>query len=397
MQDPSIYIVGDSPIPLWGLSPSERLRRQLQAVGLSQSIEALEARPTHASILLLRGDYVYDDRVIEALVAAPNTLLRASKRSPVVAAHVAADDVSQATALIAGTQTQPTASNLRIETPESLVSNYQKKLLKFDPPFVQPITPHSQRELERRLFTSTYKGVTDLITKWLWPKPARWATHLCTRHGIKPNHITLSSWALALATGLLFAVGEYGWGLVIGWVMTFLDTVDGKLARVTFNTSRGGDLFDHLLDLVHPPLWYLAWGWGLTLPGGEITGLSLEFLLWAIVIGYIGGRLVEGTFSALLADFSLFLWRPFDSAFRLVTARRNPNLILLTTGVIVGRPDLGLLAVALWTVVSTLVLLVRLVQAWRERLIHGTLRPWFQEVESGQGNRSLTAWLFTRN
>jgi hypothetical protein len=56
-------------------------------------------------------------------------------------------------------------------------------------------------------------------------------------------------------------------------------------------------------------------------------------------------------------------WRPFDSWFRLITARRNPNLILLTLSVIVGRPDLGLLAVAAWTVLSFIVHLLRLFQA----------------------------------
>ena len=45
--------------------------------------------------------------------------------------------------------------------------------------------------------------------------------------------------------------------------MTFLDTVDGKLARVTVNSSYFGHLFDHAIDLISPPFWYLIWGLGL--------------------------------------------------------------------------------------------------------------------------------------
>ncbi len=45
--------------------------------------------------------------------------------------------------------------------------------------------------------------------------------------------------------------------------MTFLDTVDGKLAHVTLTSSRFGHIFDHSLDLLHPPFCYLAWGLGL--------------------------------------------------------------------------------------------------------------------------------------
>ena len=44
--------------------------------------------------------------------------------------------------------------------------------------------------------------------------------------------------------------------------MTFLDTVDGKLARTTLTSSKWGDIFDHGIDLVHPPFWYVAWGAG---------------------------------------------------------------------------------------------------------------------------------------
>jgi phosphatidylglycerophosphate synthase len=45
--------------------------------------------------------------------------------------------------------------------------------------------------------------------------------------------------------------------------MTLLDTVDGKLARVTVASSKFGHVLDHGVDIVHPPFWYLAWGLGL--------------------------------------------------------------------------------------------------------------------------------------
>ena len=86
----------------------------------------------------------------------------------------------------------------------------------------------------------------------------------------------------------------------------------------------------------------------------------MSHVLWAIFIAYIVGRLVEGVFKRALGVFGIFCWRPLDSYFRLITARRNPNMIFMTLSVPVGRPDLGLLAVALWTVLTTLFLLIRL-------------------------------------
>jgi len=68
-----------------------------------------------------------------------------------------------------------------------------------------------------------------------------------------------------------------------------------------------------------------------------------------VVIGYVIGRLLEGAF-ILLFQIETHCWRPIDSLFRTVTARRNPNMILLTVGTLAGRPDLGLVMVAIWTV-----------------------------------------------
>jgi hypothetical protein len=115
--------------------------------------------------------------------------------------------------------------------------------------------------------------------------------------------------------------------------------------------------------------------------------------LGVIVIGYVLGRLVEGAFH-LLAPFSIFLWRRLDSYSRLITARRNPNLIWLTAGALLGRPDLGLLAVAAWTALSTLVLLVRLALAARERYVSGPLRSWLIDANQDPPAHSLATRIF---
>jgi len=38
----------------------------------------------------------------------------------------------------------------------------------------------------------------------------------------------------------------------------------------------------------------------------------------------------------------IHVWRPIDSKFRLVTARRNPNMVILVASLAFSRPDLGL-------------------------------------------------------
>ncbi len=79
-----------------------------------------------------------------------------------------------------------------------------------------------------------------------------------------------------------------------------------------------------------------------------------------------------------------------------MTARRNPNLIVLTVSLVMGRPDLGLVGVALWTVLSTLILLGRLGLAARVRLTRGPLRSWLTEVGDQADRGSLAVRLFAQ-
>ena len=75
------------------------------------------------------------------------------------------------------------------------------------------------------------------MTLYVWPRPARAVTRLCAHAGITPNQVTSASLVLVLVAMALFWTGHYALGLIAAWAMTFLDTVDGKLARVTLRST----------------------------------------------------------------------------------------------------------------------------------------------------------------
>jgi len=160
------FIVGRSNLVLWGLDGRQRLERQLRRAGIRLWDELPEGVP----LMLLRADFVYDDRVIRALAAARDVLLMADTVS--VAAHVRAELARDARDALATGQgdSLPGVSTC---TPETLSRGYQAQLRKADPPYVLPAGEDRRAELEARLFAGAYKGVTDLVTKWLWPAPAR--------------------------------------------------------------------------------------------------------------------------------------------------------------------------------------------------------------------------------
>ncbi len=370
---PAGWVVRRTPEPasggvrIWGLAPEERLLRSLRRAGCRdlRVVEAQAPPPADGAVLALRADVVLDERLVEGLRGAPDTLLVTPDLGP-VGAHVGCARAPAACAALARADADALPGVRRVAPPE-LAPAYVAKLRKREPPYVYPARADTAAEVERRTFDASYKGLTDLVTKWVWPRPAQAVTRWCARRGVRPNALTVWSGVLALAAALLFARGAFGAGLVCAWAMTFLDTVDGKLARVTLTSSRLGDVMDHGLDLIHPPFWWWAWGIGL--------GAGHELATAIAVAGYLIGRVLEGAFLARFG-FETHSWRPIDGLFRTITARRNPNLILLSVAVSLRRPDLGLVMVALWTIASLGFHALRLAQAELARARGAEPVPW---------------------
>jgi len=388
-----IHPVGDSATKLWGLGGRQRLQRMLaETRSAFEMVENVSDLPEAASVLLIRGDYLYDGRVLQSLLSFdPLTMLTTDDDQP-VAILSPASDAGMMRAVLQGEISVP--ATLFQKKLADIQIGMQQNLKKKDSPYIRPISEVNRAALEQELFSASYKGVTDLVTKWAWPLPAFWVTHLCVRLGIKPNHVTLLSLLFAILAGWAFWEGEFGWGLLLGWWMTFLDTVDGKLARVTLTSSKAGDILDHGLDIVHPPLWYWAWGLGVMTTATPLA--ELEWLIGLMFLGYIGGRLCEGAFQLWLAPFDLFIWHKLDSFNRLITARRNPNLLLLTFSWLAGRPDIGLVLVVVWHLLSTLILFTRLLMAWREHARTGVLHSWMETIDPVQNRDQLAVKTFTR-
>jgi phosphatidylglycerophosphate synthase len=363
---------------VWGLPNAERLRRALRAAGIpGERISvgpASEVSVRGSALLLFRSDYVFDERLVQAVVTSGDSILISAQKA--VAAHVGESRLAGALQLLRGKASPDSVdrdSGLRCVGPLDLVPAYTAALRKADPPYLLPVHPENIADVESHIFAASYKGITDLVTKWVWPVPARAVTRYLAHAGVRPNAVTLLSWILVILAALLFLQGRFGLGLVAAWLMTFLDTVDGKLARVTLTSSKVGHVLDHGLDLLHPPFWYLAWAVGL--PAGALWLAPATVIT---VAGYVVGRLLEGIF-LLAFKLEIHCWRPLDSFFRTITARRNPNLILLTTGTLAGRPDVGLVLVAGWTALSIGFHTVRLIQASIQHRRGSPVREW-QEV-----------------
>ena len=68
------------------------------------------------------------------------------------------------------------------------------------------------------------------------------------RWRVTPNALTFSSFVVACAAAVFFAVGNFGAG---GWLYLLtgiLDIMDGRVARATGQVTKGGAFFDSVMD-----------------------------------------------------------------------------------------------------------------------------------------------------
>ena len=364
-----VLIVRPDGPAAFGMTPAERLERLAARESLTETDRAGEAD------VIIRGDHVYGAGLFNALArSAPGTVL-VDGAGRALAARADAASRDWAVRLL-DTETPGTGlpEGAAAVDAATLAGRHDIGLRKKLAPLLIPAT--GRRAIEKALFDDSYKGVTDLVTKHVWPPLALAATRWCALRGITPNQVTLVSAVLVGVAFWLFWNGHFAIGIVAAWAMSFLDTVDGKLARVTLKSSPFGDIFDHGIDLIHPPFWYWAWA-----VGCAASGMALDdggWTLGIIIAGYILQRGEEALFLHLFG-MDIHIWRRFDSLFRQITARRNPNLLILMAATILGAPREGLIAVAAWTALCFLIHLARIGQALAARRT-GPLSSWLAEA-----------------
>ena len=202
----------------------------------------------------------------------------------------------------------------------------------------------TRRRLERQMFWDNYKGSTDLLTRYVYP-PLVWPlVRVCTRWGIHPNAVTVLSILLTFAAVPLFARGDFLAGFVCAYAMSVLDSVDGKVARLTLTDSKIGNVLDHGLDIVHPPFWYFAFAWGLGARGGDDP--LYQAAVWLIVF-YVADRIVLGIAKHRLG-FGLHAATRIDGVVRSFIARRNITMTIMALSVLCGVGPAGLYIITAW-------------------------------------------------
>ncbi len=375
---------------LWGLTLEEWQTRAFAKIGVrpessNQSSDQIDdpKDSIKQGVFYIGSEWVLSAELAKAFRNQPQTALVVTGKIIAVNALPNLDDQKITSAISKNDHSALQALNFTLKTPIEIAGEYNEVLRKRETPFALSVKEHDISVIEQKLFDSSYKGITDFVTKFIWPVPAFHVTRMCAALKISPNTVTTLSLILTIVAMYFFWQGQWAAGFVAGWGMTFLDTVDGKLARTTMSYSKWGNIYDHGIDLIHPPFWYWAWFVGLQGTQGSVSPVLSEWLilsLIAILAGYLVDRVVEGLF-ILKFKFHIHVWRPIDSFVRIITARRNPNTFIFMVAIlfIPVFPQAGIwgfVLVAVWTWLCIFFHIWRLLQAY---LTVKNVRSWLLE------------------
>jgi len=404
-------ILAESPaalVELSGISVLERLLRTLQRCGITRAIilsstadviarevaspswaraqihvtvrnrepgavtveQIVDVWPPHAqSLLVLRGDTVFDARLLRVLAAQNQSAVLIDRAPAPVLVELVASAPEMAGAKFGGAavvdhdwaaaRSGSFEENLRRDlATEHIVAidvaaepSYSREMRRDLRPFWFPAPAHAEKKklAERLLLRSAQKGAQDLPA-WIHAPIENFLISRLSKTSVTPNPLTFFSNVVAWTATILFATGRLGWGLVVALVVGVLDGLDGKQARLKVETTKHGKL-EHWFDALFEWSWWITLAYHVQKTGQLSAAFGYLFLLicaeavaalakWSVV--RFCGRSIDE-----LSDFS--------RAVRLVGGRRNIYIWILALGILLGTPGQAFMLMAWWGAVTAAV------------------------------------------
>jgi 1L-myo-inositol 1-phosphate cytidylyltransferase / CDP-L-myo-inositol myo-inositolphosphotransferase len=171
---------------------------------------------------------------------------------------------------------------------------------------------------------------------------------------VKPWQLSVASFAMTVAAGLAFAIGHATTGGLLAQSASVLDGVDGEIARVRYQDSPFGGLYDALFDRV----------------GEAVVIGGMTFYAWlggagAVVVALGFAALAGNSLSMLVKEkYSAQFERPFamerEGRWRWLLLGRDGRLFLALCAGVTGQIELVLAYLAVGTHVQAGARLVRI-------------------------------------
>ncbi|MFX0115162.1 MAG: CDP-alcohol phosphatidyltransferase family protein [Candidatus Hodarchaeota archaeon] len=103
--------------------------------------------------------------------------------------------------------------------------------------------------------------------------------NLVAKTGISPNLVSFFAVLLSVISGLAFAIGSIVYGLLFMALASWMDMLDGSIARAKGQATPFGQVFDHTLDRYAEFFFLLG-----ILLGGYVDGSWILFTLFGMIM-----------------------------------------------------------------------------------------------------------------
>ena len=209
------------------------------------------------------------------------------------------------------------------------------------------------RLAERIILDAAQKGTLDFPAYVHAPIETAIVSFLCKTR-ITPNQVTIAGFIIGCAATAAFAFGRVGLAILAALTFGVVDGLDGKLSRVKVETTERGK-WEHHLDYLIENSWWTAIAFHLW-QGAQLPNAFyfLALLFCSHLLDEFVKRKAKMATGRLLDDVA-----PFDRAFRLVAARRNVYVWLLTGGFLLGAFPQSYAIICGWAAVTAAIHLVR--------------------------------------
>ncbi|MBW0144217.1 hypothetical protein [Sphingomicrobium clamense] len=358
---PALFVpVGENFTRLFGQAAATRAYRLAGSAGLEPGSADRLGEEGGRSVLIADLDYVWDPAWLPAMVQRPGTVLTHDGHA--IIAHC-----------VGPAQREAVMTAMANDATHALPD--MKEFASSERPhrFILPLTPETQPIAARAAFIAGCEPVTDAITVAIRAVPAFHLARWAARIGIGAAAMTLLGVALSMLAFAFFWYGLMWPGLIAGAVSLIAATAGRGLVRAIGTDAPWRPIHGTIAGTFVPPLWYVGFGHGLVLNGADPVYIGI--LATVAAAGHVADGVARVSFRRS-HGFAMRMWRPFDTKFRLIAAGRNVGLLLLGLGTLFRIPVTGLDAVALWTLVSLIVVVVRLAQAEGASLRGQKLEPW---------------------
>ena len=156
-----IYIFGESEITIWGLTGQVRLQRMLQTHEHIKLVDDVEKIPASATALFLNSNFLFDARVLTALLGLDKRIALYDDAGCPAAIRIDGNLAPRILRNLNNNKSQNYKFVLLIIPRiglQDLKIDFQQNLKKKDPPYILPVSEANRPLLEKELFPGRIKA-----------------------------------------------------------------------------------------------------------------------------------------------------------------------------------------------------------------------------------------------